>query len=192
MKAPRHEHMMPQGGWRYTDPLTGVVIQDNHLGAVLDRVRRAWIANEIDPPAMWEEMIKDQMCQQNPSLDCLEVGEIERVISLDDIWRFANTAMKWLQGGGQWVSKDESDRRAAICAGCPLNVHVDGCWGCRGAIKWLAERVGMPPPTTSDDKLQSCKACGCYNKVAVHMPVEAMDITGVEFPEWCWKKPDVV
>lgn len=44
------------------------------------------------------------------------------------------------------------------------------------------------PPTASDEKLQSCKACGCYNKVAVHMPLDAMDITGVEFPEWCWKK----
>ena len=65
MKAPRHEHMMPQGGWNLTDPITGVVIHDNHLGAVLDRVRRAWIANDVEPPPMWEEMIKDQICQQS-------------------------------------------------------------------------------------------------------------------------------
>jgi hypothetical protein len=191
MKAPRNESMMPQGGWKYKDPATGVVVEDNHLGAVMSRVRRAWLANDVEPPPMWEEMIKDQLCLQNPSLDCIEVGMIERVISMDDIMRFAKTAKNWLDGGGKWVEPEESNRRAATCAKCPQNIVVHGCWGCQGAIKWLAERVGMPPATTSDEQLQSCKACGCYNKVAVHMPLEAMDVTGVEFPEGCWKKPSI-
>lgn len=191
MKRPRYENVMPRGGWKYTDPLTGVHIEDNHLGAVLERVRRAWAANEVEPPPSWEEEIMDSMCQQNPDLDCFEVGEIERTITMDDIWRFAKTAQKWLEGGCKWVDAEESDRRAAICAQCPMNVVVHGCWGCRGAIKWLAERAGMPPATQSEDKLQSCKVCGCYNKVAVHMPLNAMDVTGLEFPEGCWKMPDL-
>lgn len=189
MKSPRYENVMPRGGWRYTDPLTGLVHNDNHLGAVLEKTRRGWVANGIEPPPSWKEQVLDEICQQNPDLDCIEVGVVERTLSLDDIWRFAKTAKAWLDGGGKWVPEAESEARAAVCIECPENVVVHGCFGCKGAIKWLAERNGMPAPTKQDEKLQSCKVCGCYNRVAVHMPLEAMDVTGLEFPEKCWKRP---
>lgn len=177
----------PKPGWTYTDPRTGITHSDNSLYALYPAIAKSWDANGIEPPPSWKSVVNHEMCEQNPHIECREVGEAERHMTLDDVYRFANSVKKWAQGGMQFVPKEESERRAAICAKCQYNKPVGICWGCSSALKWVGERVGWPQ-TSIDHELRGCVLCGCILKLKVHLPLEAIDNNGINFPIHCWNK----
>ncbi len=187
MIAPVIEHETPPGGWSYTDPRTSIKYVEYSISAILTKCYKSWIANDIPIPADWQALIRQEICEQRPDIECREIGEPETYVTVDDIARFGSTAKNWLENGGTWVDKPEAERRAAICADCVFNKPVKLCFGCQTALSWLAHRIGWPE-TSRDAELSSCKRCKCLLKLKVHMPLNVLDDSGVSYPDWCWAK----
>ena len=187
MKAPVREHETPPGGWRYYDKRSLMKFREGSIHAIFPQVAKAWRANEIEFPDNWQDVIRHEMCEQIPEMECREIGEPERTLTLDDVARFGNSVKNWLAGGGQFVSHEEAERRAAICVKCPENKAIKMCLGCHRGLSWMAEKVGWPS-TSKDPELQSCRVCGCLNRLKVHMGLDAIDNTGLKFAEECWQR----
>jgi hypothetical protein len=87
------------------------------------------------------------------------------------------------------VSQKEAERRAAICAQCPMNADqiVDFCIGCstRDLVAKIAGYM-QSKHTSKDQKLKTCAKCGCALKLKVWMRTESMQDSEIEWPSWCW------
>lgn len=89
------------------------------------------------------------------------------------------------------MPQEEAERRAAICAGCPLNKAETWCAGC--FMKALMGRVASMLggwATSSDAKLKSCGVCGCKLSLKVWVPKGVMKYPDLKdrWPEWCWAR----
>ena len=186
MLAPIDTSIVPPGGmWRVTDD-NGATISHNHIKSFLGMVFKMREANGLYTGSGWEDDVFDLMCKQHPEIMCKEVGAPERYLSLDDIRRFGHTLAAFVAGGGKWVEKQDAERRAAICVTCPHNKEVAGCWGCKGIMNWLMELIGTHS-TSQDDKIHGCDICLCALRAKVHMPLDAIDNTGLVYPDYCWQ-----
>jgi hypothetical protein len=85
------------------------------------------------------------------------------------------------------VAQEEAERRAEICAKCPMQIPTSGCWGCKG-IAGLLPQIAGAKTTSFDLQLSACGVCGCYNAVSVHLPLSVQQDANLDFPSYCWKK----
>lgn len=122
--------------------------------------------------------------------DELAAPPVPRRIDADDIKRFLAVLRSWHAGRGDFVSPEVAESRASICAACPFNVKIEGCYGCNSIVPLVTKLVGGRR-TKHDGKLFGCTVCGCENSSQVHFPLEVLHqgITEeMRFPEACWKK----
>jgi len=168
--------------WRYAQPETGAVFTGFSYGLMRELVikHRKAMGFPFD-----DADFQDELCRQNTAIDCS--GRVippgERHMTIADVRRFMSSLSSW---DGSFVDQEEAERRATICAGCPMNVVVHGCKGCGGILKWVNEKLGGNA-TSKDRALESCAVCGCYNAVSVWIPLEAQNTDGLTFAEGCWK-----
>lgn len=108
-------------------------------------------------------------------------------ITAIQIRRFLGSVALWALKGFKTVDQAEADRRAAICARCPSNKRVAGCLSC-GGIRKMVDRLKGDRSTPFDNDLHACEECGCELKVKVWLPLDAVDNTGVTFPDHCWNE----
>lgn len=132
---------------------------------------------------------RNENCQ--PAGNTHEPGVLKRrrIVGLADILRFLSTAKDWILSRN-CVPQAEADRRAEICAMCPLNTEaITGCSGCTNYAAELFAAIG-DKRTPAHAVLKSCEVCGCENKVQVWAPLEVLSAHsgGLDYPEWCWKK----
>ncbi len=184
MMTPSSPNIGTDHKWRYAQPETGAVFTGFAYSLMRDKViqhRRA-----MDIP-FDEVAFMDELCRQNTAIPCS--GRVippgERHMTIADVRRFLSSLSSW---DGSFVDQEEAERRATICAGCPMNVVVHGCKGCGGILKWVNEKLGGNV-TSKDRALESCAVCGCFNAVSVWLPLEAQNVEGLEFPDHCWKQP---
>lgn len=179
----------PSPGFIFKDSRTGIVHKDISLFAIFPKVAQSWAANGIEPPQNWKAVVVHEMCEQNPHIECREEGEPERHMTLQDVYRFANSVKNWMAGGMKFVDKEEAERRAAICAKCHFNKPVGICFNCHAALKWAGERIGWPE-SSRDHELRGCVICSCLLRLKIHLPLDAIDNTGLseKWPEWCWQR----
>ena len=85
------------------------------------------------------------------------------------------------------VPQEEAERRAEICAKCPMQIPTSGCWGCKG-IAGLLPQIAGAKTTSFDLQLSACGVCGCYNAVSVHLPLSVQQDASLDFPSYCWKR----
>lgn len=176
-----------------------------HTGEVVEAPSRANLAIKVFNrlkalnalPDNLTAYLADAICSAMPAeqaaRECRYVDEDapeelrkDRVLRLDDVWRFLRAMKAWLLAGGGLDSQVEATRRANICSSCPHNIDLAGCSWCSGvlsaALDLLAGRT-----TPLDDQLKHCDVCGCNNRAAVHFPLSTVD-TRLEYPSWCWKR----
>jgi len=193
MKYPTTPHLVPHGGWDYTDPDTGIRFQDNHINALLQRVRVSRLANGHQVGAEWIASVYDQLCQQMPHLPCSEVGKQERRWNADDVASFLATLLE--MRGNEQVDQQEYDRRVAICMACPKR-GVISCNSCGGLGTMLQRVIAGVKITDTDAYPMSCMACGCsiiskcaYPKQVLQAVDEKLGRTP-EYHERCWMLED--
>jgi len=183
--------VMPPGGWRYVQPETDFEFSASTLRELVKRVRAHREANGLavgDPSAD----IQDFVCAQLPvgSENCSHVikGDyaLKTHFTMEDVKRFIQAAVAALGGRGL-VDQPEAERRAALCASCPLNTTVKGCWRCRGLAEWLFKLIGART-TGHASRLNQCGVCGCAIKAKIWLPQDvAQKVSeGYTFPSWCW------
>ena len=97
---------------------------------------------------------------------------------------------------GPVTDKDQVERRAAVCAACPLNTHGDWLsWFTKPASEFIRKALSKIKDqglvTTKDDVLDVCSACSCPLRLKVwtrldhvlkHIPEESK----TALAENCW------
>ncbi len=184
--------VMPPGGWRYIQPETGFEFKASTLRVVIQKVAEHRRANGLpagDPSAD----IQDFVCAQLPigSENCIHELEgedyaLKTHFTMEDVKRFIQAAISALGSRGL-VEQPEAERRAALCASCPLNTTVGGCWRCKGLADWLFRLIGARN-TAHAGRLNQCGVCGCSIKAKIWLPLDvAQGVSeGYKFPSWCW------
>lgn len=92
------------------------------------------------------------------------------------IWSGVRTLSDWVSQGGEAVTPNRSESRAAVCAACPLNGKGDFTqWftaPAAAAIAGMVEKLkSRKLSTTHDESLNICTACLCPMKLKVHTPI---------------------
>jgi len=123
---------------------------------------------------------------------------VPRVIRLDDIWGFFAKVKAWWNSEDEPVTQEEANRRAAICASCPMNqtIYGLGCGSCSNVLTRIGSEVFSliaNKRTTSDDGLKNCAVCACSLKVIVHAPLSVLNENqdperASEWPLHCWRR----
>lgn len=183
---------MPPGGWRYIQPETGHAMVGITFRTLLNKVgdHRAnmKIVSERNMAAEVEDAICQALSPEDQVAWCETGMRTLKSISWTEVAAFLKTAAAWVSGGQQLVTPQEAERRATICAGCPLNVGLHGCGMCRRALQEVREKI-LNRGTSKDSVLEACGVCGCDNKTQVHVPLEVLKRgrAGLQYPAWCWK-----
>jgi hypothetical protein len=183
--------VMPPGGWRYVQPETDFEFSASTLRGLVQKVTSHRETNGLpvgDPRADIEAFV----CAQLPvgSEDCTHVLEgdyaLKTHFTMEDVKRFLQAAVSALGSEGL-VVQEEAERRASICAACPLNTTVSGCWRCKGLAEWLFRLIGART-TAHASRLNQCGVCGCAIKAKIWLPqsVARKVSEGYTFPSWCW------
>lgn len=192
MKLVSNKFETPSGQWNYTEPSTGVKFRTYAFDQLVDMVRKHKKGNNIEMPPDWYEQFENELCNQNENIPCYdpEKSQTGCVLSLSIIKRFLTTVWHWVRDGGKLVDRSLADRRSEICATCPNNKFVGGCFGCKGVTSIINELKG-DSTSKFEDKLQSCSVCCCVLSVKVFIPREVMEDPSIEYPSWCWMNKEI-
>lgn len=186
-----------RSGWFYPVEQTRCVLIATAWPSLVKIVRSHLEGNAVPLPADLNATMEDWWCRNVDGTDCAEPPDpaaMARAMSLQTrAARFLRTAIAWMMGGGGLVAQEEAERRAAICAGCPLNLDIRCSGGClfvsllNRAMQMFSTRT-----TANDHKLQSCGACGCALRAAIHLPLSAMQYPELDgaWAEGCWHKAE--
>lgn len=190
----------PPGEFDYTQPETGGHFHSHDWVAFSRAVRDHRLANHIPISPQWEEELVDQMCRDNPKWPCRRIDAARhkrKGFSFAAAMGFLNFLKSWvLKHQGQYVSQEEAERRAAICARCDFNKPMShGCGGCMTALLRAISTLKGGRKTSKDSELNACQICSCSNAVQVWMPIEPLveaapqDVRQtLSNISWCWKK----
>ncbi len=166
----------PPGGWRYEQPETHHYMRGITWQALAKKVAQHRANNHL-PAGNPTEDIEQQMCERMNDADrvrnCNPGKRLPTSVRWENVERFLKTMGAFFVGGGQCVEQSEAERRAAICAACPLNVGMRGCGICRATVEGFRASI-LRRVTSQDAALLNCGVCGCENKTQVHIPIEAL------------------
>jgi hypothetical protein len=184
--------LVPPGGWRYVQPESGALIRGGDYHRLLANIRDHRISNNYPIGLNFEAEIQNAICERGAECQPAVRDPGPRNVTLDDLRNFLLVLRKWVADGATFVSKEEAERRAAICVRCPRNQKVGGCFGCKGIVNLISEVIGGRD-TRFDQELSGCGVCGCELRTAVHIPLEVQwrgvdDEMNEQFPDYCWKK----
>lgn len=179
---------VPTGGW-YIE-WEGQTVRGGDWWDLVSNCQKLTLSLGKVPAPDLPLQVENGLCARmagNP--DCIPCSKVKQSIGFGAIVRWVRAMYTFAtQAKFELVSQDEAERRAEICAKCPMQISTSGCWGCKGIAGMLPAIAGARK-TSYDPQLKACGVCGCYNAVAVHIPKEVQGSDGLEFPEWCWKKP---
>lgn len=141
------------------------------------------------PPPDLPQQIENALCGRLAgNKECVPCTQIKQSLGFGAIVRWVRAMYEFaIKNKFELVSEEEANRRAEICAKCPLQISTSGCWGCKGIAGMLPSIAGARK-TIYDAQLRACGVCGCYNAVSVHLPVEVQQDAHLNFPDYCWKK----
>jgi hypothetical protein len=185
----------PPGGWRFKHLDTGFVSTGVTFQSLVQKVLQYRQNHQVpivsEGFARLSDEIEADICASMEPADqasyCDTKFRLLTGIHWKEVWRFLLTLAVWVKTGFTQVPQEEAERRAAICAVCPLNVGLAGCAICRTSLKAMRDAL-MSASTTQDTKLQACGVCGCDNKTQVHVSIAVLRTAKeLEYPDWCWK-----
>jgi len=195
MIEPRNRSITPRGGWRYTDPTSGVPFKSDNLTVLLQQVRASRVGNGLHMESGWDTKVVEEMCEQNPQYDCAESGRADIHLTGDDIRRFLTTIKE--TGMGNLVSDEEHKRRADICLSCPKMGNVSCTFPCGWVAKTLTEILGgRKIHRVPELYKKGCMACGCDVTSKTYYPLDVLKTVDQKLgktPEYwsgCWMREE--
>jgi len=188
MRYGRYSCFAPQQPLKYSEG--GVEFKNLNFIQLTSAVRNHRLEHGGDLSSGWLTRFGTAYCDANPTcISCTkDEAPIKRVVTIGEIATFMKTVAKWAKNGSV-VPRKESERRAAICVSCPLNVEEVGCQPCFRLADKVKNLIG-DAHTSLDDQLHGCYACGCNLRVKVHCPSEVIAGTKQNhlLPDFCWMK----
>lgn len=192
MKTPRNLSATPRGNWSFIDPVTQMPVSHPHHMAFLQKVAETRRANGHVLSGNWEHEVWDEVCRQNPQIDCIDTDVPEIPVTADEVHRFLNTVREF--AGAELVSEEEHIRRANICLGCPklANVHCKWCGWAAGVITELLG--GRRLHRVAELHKKGCQACKCNLDTKTYYPTDVLrrvdEKMGTQPDYWqgCWMR----
>lgn len=187
----------PPGGWKFTVAETGVVVTAPYFKILKSRVRAHLVANNLPVADDFDSWLADAACKEN-SLGTpfcgqpapAQVAGALPYLTMAMAARFLKTMLGVIQSR-KFVTREEAERRAAICVRCPLNQKIAGCGACNSLLRKV-EKVMLDYPLNPE--LEWCAACGCRLSVKAWVPNSILDkAEGSDRPLYapgCWRNED--
>lgn len=196
MKKPRNINLIPRGGYSVTFPETGHTVTSNHPSAFLQECNIHMKLNGMTIAGGWQDMIWDRFCNQHPDVECDDSETVERVVAMEDVWKFLTTLWESMEQGAKAVPQEEADRRSDICVACNKMGHTSCFFGCGKFSEVLSTlTLGRQNKNSSAIHKASCGVCGCEISSLVNYPLEVLQAVDEkvgfkrdEYPEKCWKR----
>lgn len=175
----------------------GPKITSNNFSDFMGQVRVRLESNGKDFHG-WREDVLDLLCHQRQDIKCVDKESRSRETTGADLRRFVRTLYAAKKAGAEPVSKEEIDRRAAICFSCPNRGHV----ACFGGCGWLAEVISemvVSAKGNSHPELHktACLSCGCETSSLILYPIEVLrkvdeevNFLAMPYSPQCWKRPE--
>jgi hypothetical protein len=179
---------VPPKGFTCECPAVGGKVISDSLPDLVEACSNHIVSKGQVPPVDLYSLVQDSLCRSNLGWKfCVPCQKTTARVSAGAVIRWIKAMFKFAKAGFTLVSQEEAERRAEICAGCPLQVATPAmCWGCHG-IAGLLPMIAGSRKTRLDSKLEACSVCGCFNSVAVHIPLDCQESKG-EYPPHCWKR----
>lgn len=142
----------------------------------------------------YEREVEEQICSRWPT-GCR--GGKQSFSKM--VLKFTQVVSNMLKQGWNLEDQAEAERRASICADCPMNLPSKEarkgiCSGCQklsdAALKKLAPTLLQGRVTSHNDKLKTCAGCGCDNSIAIWIPLDVIKRTvetKTAYDPRCWK-----
>jgi len=174
----RSRGVIPHGGYFHVlDPLTGVRSSAVHWDHLVIKVRDERKANGAPIGLELEDEIEAWACLAHP--EEVEVFDERlpkrRSLNLDDVVRGTETLAAFKMAGSPLVSQAEANRRANICAKCPMNISWSQSCSICSKVENVVMKIVGNVRTERDQQLFSCSICGCSLKAAVHLPNDILN-----------------
>lgn len=179
----------PSGRWFYRVPETGLWIESvESMEALLALVSKHYADNSLPLPENLRARVIEYICCNSPEGFCDGMPGKKR-LSYFEIENFTRVLFNRLKSTKEafFVPQEEADRRAQICATCPMN-HLGICTTCNG-LKQVAARLVQHRGVKKDERLGVCAVCGCVLHAKVHIRLNqlpAAEKSHPDLPEHCW------
>lgn len=211
-------HTFPNGGWMFRQPQTQWTNPYAMVGfkASVDAIRKHRLANpaitskhrlSTDPTEIGNELEKFTRVRlglPDPATSFFQSSSSlpSRVVAAAAVIKRAaqgtGVVLDWIQAGGDPVSQELAEKRAAVCVQCPKNVQ--GAWYTEAPAELLKSAIvgwqslkgsKFPFETQQGDKLKSCDVCKCLMGLKVFCPLDSIlsrtpAEVMAEFPANCW------
>lgn len=183
-----HTHV-PPGDWTCICPTTDIKVSGGDFYDLVSNCEKLIVSLGRVPPVSLSKEVENAICERVAGWpNCVPCNKVAQSINFMSIVRWVRAMYSFVTAHGmKTVPQEEAEVRAKICAACPMQVSTSGCWGCKGIAGFLPVLSGARK-TAYDGQLKACGVCGCYNAVAVHMPVDMQGGDELNFPDYCWKK----
>lgn len=162
---------------------------------IKDHFRR----NGYPLPEGWKEYYENQFCSILPPGFCVNAEGLpantqDVRIDIEDLKHGMQVLWNITRHPDPLVDQKTAAERGAICAACPLNIHVPGCKPCIQLANTILDIKGKGT-TPSDPHLRVCAVCKCANSAQVWVKPEVLSqgVTGEQLARMrelnpsCWK-----
>lgn len=188
----------PRGGmyfWR--DPITGVEVSGTTGDMLYNNAVAQRNANSVPMGLEFWDSVMSDVCKDFPD-ECSNVDPNKprrRGFSMGDIVRGSLAMINNVMSGGELVSQDEANRRAAICSTCPHATYFSK--PCTGLCRELANLLGTTGDrkTPYDHDLRACGVCGCWTRISIwhRLETQCVAVTDEMKEQFktvqnCWKQ----
>jgi hypothetical protein len=190
---------IPYGGQYVLNlPERGMVGHGNNFEALLRSIKEWRRANSVPIGLGFDDEVEQAVCEKY-AVECQAPPHGKpRVIrlSLSNVLQGTKVLLAFKLAGSPYVDQSEAERRASICAICPMNVdYAKPCGGNCGGLKEIVTTIVGGRKTSLNDRLKACSICGCVNAAHLLIPLDilAKGVTPeqqVQFSQVqnCWKQ----
>jgi hypothetical protein len=190
----------PPEAWRYTVPETGVTITADFYHLLYPLVVAHCRANSVPMGDDFDQIVEDGACRETTGAKCGKpkpkpVAGMPLAL-LDTAERFIKSVWHALRDR-QFVTREEAERRMAICLQCPLRTtRPGGCESCfsilKKAVKLMEDKNPIKIEPDEDGTVRdTCGACQCLVLVKSLLPNSTLDKAEGDRrpPYWekCWR-----
>jgi hypothetical protein len=157
-------------------PDRGLVGRSYHFNGLMEKIVQYRQANGFPCGLGLEDEVEQAVClaypQEAENIDP-RIPSTTMRLGWEDIVNGTRNLAAFIGAGRPYVSQDEANRRARICASCPFKGDfVRQCGSLCGKLLETIKDFVTSRSTPYDGQLMSCRVCKCHCQAIVWVPLK--------------------